>query len=338
MVNDRSVSSPAIVVTNLVKRFGKLTALNISGLEIREGELFGLLGPNGAGKTTLISILATLRTPTSGEAVVCGHDVVRDQDQVRRCMGFVFQDPSLDDELTGEENLDFHGRLYGLDARTRHARIDEVLDLVDLQDRRRDIVKVYSGGMRRRLEMARGLMHHPRVLFLDEPTLGLDPQTRRRIWTHIQDLNRDRGMTIILTTHYMDEADQLCSRIGIIDRGEIVTLGSPEELKGALGGDLLELDVVGIVPEFVRDLEAGTQVQQVYVQDGRLALSVTNGNSYIPLVFEAARNRGVSIVSVSMRKPDLEDVFLSLTGRDIRDTALVGAKERMRVYMKGMRR
>ncbi len=321
-----------------MKRFGNLTALNVAGLDIPEGELFGLLGPNGAGKTTLISILSTLRTPTSGTARVCGHDVVRDQDMVRRSMGIVFQDPTLDDELTGEENLDIHGRLYGLDRRTRARRADEVLELVDLQDRRRDLVKEYSGGMRRRLEMARGLMHYPGVLFLDEPTLGLDPQTRRKIWNHIRDLNQERKMTIILTTHYMDEADQLCSRIGIMDRGEIVALGSPGELKGLLGGDLLELEVDAIVDAFVQDLESNPQVERVYVHEQSMALTVNNGNSFIPRVFDAARTRGVTIESVSMRKPDLEDVFLGLTGREIRDDAKTGAKEHFRIYMTGTRR
>ncbi len=245
-------SSQVIKIDRLTKKFGEVNALENLNLEIYKGELFGLLGPNGAGKTTLISILATILQATSGNAIVCGHDVRRESSAVRQCIGIVFQDPSLDDELTGEENLDFHGRLYGMDRSARASRIKELLTLVDLWDRRGDLIRTYSGGMRRRLEIARGLMHNPEVLFLDEPTLGLDPQTRRKIWDYIGNLKESSGTTIILTTHYMDEADQLCSRIAIIDRGGIVALGSPEELKASLGGDLLELQTMELAPAILR--------------------------------------------------------------------------------------
>jgi len=307
-------------------------------LEIEQGELFGLLGPNGAGKTTLISILATMLPATSGDAIVCGHDVRREEDAVRQCIGIVFQDPSLDDDLTGEENLDFHGRLYGMDFRTRRSRMDEVLRLVDLEDRRHDLVKTYSGGMRRRLEIARGLMHRPSVLFLDEPTLGLDPQTRRKIWNYIRGLKDSYGMTIILTTHYMDEADQLCSRIAVIDRGEIVALDSPAALKASLGGDVLELDVEDPEQSFVERLKTLEDVDHISIQNGKVALTVKNGESFIPRVFEAAQAVGVAISSVSMRKPNLEDFFLKLTGREIRDEGVIEPKERMRIYMWARRR
>jgi ABC-2 type transport system ATP-binding protein len=307
-------------------------------LEIEEGELFGLLGPNGAGKTTLISILSTIVSATSGAATVCGHDVHREEGTVRQCIGIVFQDPSLDDDLTGEENLDFHGRLYGMDSKTRWSRMSEVLHLVDLEDRRGDLVKTYSGGMRRRLEIARGLMHRPRVLFLDEPTLGLDPQTRRKIWNYIRSLKDSYGMTIILTTHYMDEADKLCSRIAVIDRGEIVALDSPRALKEGMGGDVLELEIADPDAAFLEQLKTFEDVDNISSQNGRVALTVKNGESFIPRIFGAAQAVGVEISSVSMRKPNLEDVFLKLTGREIRDEGVKEPKERMRIYMWARRR
>ena len=303
-------------------------------MEIGTGELFGLLGPNGAGKTTLISILSTILAPTSGLASVCGHNVRLEEDAVRQCIGIVFQDPSLDDELTGEENLDFHGRLYGLDAKTRNSRIEEVLGLVDLKDRRSDLIKSYSGGMRRRLEIARGLMHMPRVLFLDEPTLGLDPQTRRKIWAYIRNLKESFGMAIILTTHYMDEADQLCSRIAIIDRGKIVAMDTPERLKESLGGDLLELTTPDSNDEFLERLRALEDLKNISAQEGTVLLTVKNGESVIPKVFEMAQALSVGITSVSLRKPNLEDVFIKLTGREIRDEPVTEPKERMRIFMR----
>ncbi len=296
------------------------------------------MGPNGAGKTTLISILSTMIPLTSGSATVCGHDVQSEQPAVRRSIGIVFQDPSLDDELTGEENLDFHGRLYGLDAVTRRSRIEDVLTLVDLQDRRNDLVRTYSGGMRRRLEIARGLMHRPRVLFLDEPTLGLDPQTRRKIWNYIESLKTSFGMTIILTTHYMDEADQLCSRIAIIDRGDIVALDSPQGLKDRLGGDLLELEISKLRPGFIDRLEALEDVIHLSVVDNVVSLTVSRGESFIPRCFEIAQGLSVEITSVSLRKPNLEDVFIQLTGRDIRNESAAEPEERMRIFMRGRRR
>ena len=269
---------------------------------------------------------------------MCGYDVAREQHRVRRSIGIVFQDPSLDDELTGEENLDFHGRLYGLERRTRAARMEEVLTLVDLQDRRGDVVKTYSGGMRRRLEIARGLMHLPRVLFLDEPTLGLDPQTRRRIWKYIRSLKGSFGMTIILTTHYMEEADRLCSRIAIIDRGEIVAMDTPTALKASLGGDVLELEVSDAAAAFIDALKDVEQLTRASLHDGKVVLTVSKGESFIPVVFETAQRLGVGISTVSMRKPNLEDVFIKLTGREIRDEAIKEPKERMRIYRWGRRR
>jgi ABC-2 type transport system ATP-binding protein len=340
MASDQTAKSlsGSIIVDSLSMQYGSLKALDNVSLEIESGELFGLLGPNGAGKTTLISILSTILPATSGNAFVCGYDVGKEESKVRQAIGIVFQDPSLDEELTGQENLDFHARLYGLDSRTRRTRAGEVLHLVGLEDRRNDLVKTYSGGMRRRLEIARGLMHTPTVLFLDEPTLGLDPQTRRKIWDYIRALKQSIGMTIILTTHYMDEADQLCSRIAVMDHGKIVALGAPEDLKGSLGGDVLEIEVVNANEEFTKSLNQHSEVCGVVAQDGRLVLTVERGESFIPVVFETAAAQGVGISSVSMRTPKLEDVFLKLTGREIRDDTAAEAKDRMRIYMTGRRR
>ena len=207
----------AISLRSLTKRFGDLVAVDSVNLEIAKGELFGLLGPNGAGKTTLIKMLTTMLRPTEGEARVWGHNVAKERNEVRSSIGVVFQDPSIDNMLTGRENLDFHGRMYGMDGSLRKKRIDEVLELVDLTDKADIKMEDYSGGMQRRLEIARGLMHHPKVLFLDEPTLGLDAQTRRYIWKYVEEMNAREGVTIVLTTHYMEEADYLCDRVAIVD-------------------------------------------------------------------------------------------------------------------------
>ncbi|OFV67404.1 MAG: ABC transporter ATP-binding protein [Candidatus Syntrophoarchaeum caldarius] len=222
---------PAIVTTDLLKVFDGITAVDHVNLEIQRGELFGLLGPNGAGKTTLVKILTTLLKPTSGTAKVWGYDILKDQDMLRAHIGVVFQDPSVDNRLTGRENLDFHARMYGLDRATRDRRIREVLELVELEDKADILVGKYSGGMQRRLEIARGLMHHPNVLFLDEPTLGLDAQTRRHIWDYVKKMNECEHVTIVLTTHYMEEADFLCNRVAIIDHGKIIITDTPENLK-----------------------------------------------------------------------------------------------------------
>jgi ABC-2 type transport system ATP-binding protein len=287
-------------------------------LEIEQGELFGLLGPNGAGKTTLISILSTMLPATSGGATVCGHEVRREEDAVRQCIGIVFQDPSLDDDLTGEENLDFHGRLYGMDSRTRGSRMAEVLRLVDLEDRRDDLVKTYSGGMRRRLEIARGLMHRPRVLFLDEPTIGLDPQTRMRMWEYIKGVNNE-GTTIFLTTHYMDEADQLSDRISIIDQGKIIISGKPWELKNTLGRDLIYMEtnnneaalrLLKDLPRF-RDIKTKTK--------GFVLMVNEDGTKVLPIVIDTLRNAGIETLTINLKKPSMDDVFVFYTGKEFRD-------------------
>ncbi len=221
------MSTNVIQLFDLKKYFKEVKAVDGVSLSINQGEIFGLLGPNGAGKTTILNILCTLLKPTSGNATICNHDTEKDKDAVRRCIGIVFQDPSLDDQLTAFENLDLHGRLYHISKDIRRQKMEELLELVELSDKQNVLVKTFSGGMKRRLEIARGFLHQPKVLFLDEPTLGLDPQTRRHIWEYIERLNRDTKVTIILTTHYMDEADALCHRVAIIDRGRISTIDTP---------------------------------------------------------------------------------------------------------------
>jgi len=307
------VTPPVISVRDLVKTYGKVEAVRGIDLEVGAGEIFGFLGPNGAGKSTTISILCTLIRPTSGVAEVAGIDVVKDPSAVRARIGLVFQDPSLDGQLTGRENLEFHGYLYGLPAATRKQRIDDALSIVELTDRAGSTVLTYSGGMRRRLEIARGILHYPQVLFLDEPTLGLDPQTRNKIWDYLHAVRTREHITIFMTTHYMDEAE-FCDRIAIIDQGQIVALGTPAELKSKVGGDVVTIttpDTAAAAEEMrsVMHLET-TQV------DGTLRVEVADSASFMPRLFSELT---VPITAVSARRPSLDDVFLKLTGRAIRE-------------------
>ncbi len=305
-----------IRVHQLTKRFKALTAVDGVSFEVEQGELFGLLGPNGAGKTTLLRMLTTLLQPSSGSAFVAGYDVTKARNQVRACIGIVFQEPALDRQLTGRENLDFHARMYGLNACERRARITEVLALVELTDRADELVEHYSGGMQRRLEIARGLINCPQVLFLDEPTLGLDTQTRRRIWDYIRAMNREHGTTIVLTTHYKEEADALCDRVGIMDRGKIVALDTPKRLKELIGADVVTLEVES---GDYQVLARQPWVHSAISHDGRLTLSVDSGERKIPLLMEVAHQHGIKVNSVELHKPSLEDVFLRFTGATIRE-------------------
>lgn len=318
-----------IEVNDLTKEFDGLKAVDNINLEVKESELFGLLGPNGAGKTTLVHMLSTVLPPTSGSAKVAGYDIRTNPDEVRSSIGIVFQDQSLDERLTGFENLDFHGRMYGIPEKERKEKSEELLEMVDLEDRGDSLVKEYSGGMRRRLELARGFLHDPQILFLDEPTLGLDPQTRRKIWNHIQELNEIEKTTMILTTHYMEEADHLCQRVGIIDRGEIIALDSPEKLKNELKGDIITLETSE--PEkLAKSLEKTDYVSEINREDEKLYLRVENGESVIPKLLNVEQKTSAKIKSVGLRKPTLEDVFIDYTGRRIREEE-AGAKERMRM-------
>lgn len=307
-------ASKAIEVENLTKRFGPIEAVKGISFEVEAGELFGFLGPNGAGKTTTISMLCTLLKPTSGTARVAGYDVVGDAASVRRSIGLVFQDPTLDDLLTAQQNLEFHGVLYGLPRQLMKRRIDALLEMVGLADRRRDIVRNYSGGMRRRLEIARGLLHSPRVLFLDEPTIGLDPQTRAHIWSYIEELRKKEEVTIFLTTHYMEEAER-CDRIGIIDYGTIVAMDDPSSLKASVGKDRVTLTAQDNGAA-VKELELRFGIEPS-VHDGEVVFHVPDGASFVPQLFQ---KMSVPITSVSIQRPTLDDVFMKYTGRAMRDS------------------
>jgi ABC-2 type transport system ATP-binding protein len=305
----------AIEVDGLTKRYGDVVAVDGLDLSVESGELFGLLGPNGAGKSTLINVLCTLLEPTAGSATVAGHDVRDSPGAVRERIGVVFQEPALDEELTGAENLAFHGRLYGMRDPERGERIDEVLDLVDLSDRRDERVGTYSGGMARRLELARGLLHGPEVLFLDEPTVGLDAGTRNAVREYVRDLNARTGVTVVLTTHYMDEAAALCDRVAVVDGGSVVACDSPDALTSRLGGDHVEVGVDD--PVAARERVAAFEWIETVVQvEGGIEVVVDSGERRIaPLLSAIGEVAAVSTVSV--RKPTLEGVFLELTGRSL---------------------
>ncbi|MGQ9619326.1 MAG: ATP-binding cassette domain-containing protein [Candidatus Aminicenantia bacterium] len=309
----------AIKVESLVKMYDSFTAVDSISFNVSYGELFGLLGPNGAGKTTSISILCTLLNPTSGYAEVAGFDVRKKRDEVRKSIGVVFQDPTLDTKLTGKENLQFHAIMYGIQRAEAEKRIKEVLELVELENKADVLVEKYSGGMKRRLEIARGLIHKPKILFLDEPTLGLDAQTRRRIWDYIRRFNKEEGVTIILTTHYMEEADYLCDRVAIMDRGKIVAMDSPVNLKNMLGGDIVSIEVEGNTESYIEKLREIKWIKTFGVQNGILTMGVEMGERKIPSLINIAEKSGVKVNSVNLHKPSLEDVFLFFTGRKIRD-------------------
>ncbi|MGB9630978.1 MAG: ATP-binding cassette domain-containing protein [Candidatus Methanodesulfokora sp.] len=310
----------AISVRNLVKKFGSLTAVDGISFDVEKGEIFGFLGPNGAGKTTTINILVTLMRPTSGEAYVAGYNVVEEPVKVRERIGIVFQDPSVDRNLTGWENLYIHGLVYGLRGEELRRRVEESLEFAELTKFKDVEVKNYSGGMIRRLEIARGLMHKPEILFLDEPTIGLDPQTRAKIWEYVEKLRDEEGVTVFLTTHYIEEAERLCDRVAIIDHGRIVAMGSPDELKQGIGKDVIYVRV-GDNSSAARLLEGLNKGMLVSYKElnGVLALSVSNASKAIPTVFEVASRMGIRIEEIKYTQPSLSDVFLHYTGREMRD-------------------
>jgi ABC-2 type transport system ATP-binding protein len=323
---------PVINVENLIKKFKTLTAVDGLSFSVETGEVFGFLGPNGAGKTTTISILCTLLSPTSGKAEIAGFDCARESDRVRSSIGLIFQDSTLDAGLTAYENLKFHAYLYNLDRALTEKRIDEMLSVVELSGRKHDLIKNFSGGMKRRLEIARGLLHYPRVLFLDEPTLGLDPQTRNTIWDFINALRVREKITVFMTTHYMEEAEN-CDRIAVIDRGKIIAEGSPATLKQMVRGDVVHLTTDD-------DERAASEILEVFginvrKENGGLALETERGDEFIPKLL---RGLSVRTVSVSLKKPTLNDVFLKLTGRTIRDEALTDDREVTREFVRSHRR
>ncbi len=330
--NDRNGSDgvAAIEVRGLVKRFGEIEAVRGVEFEVAPGEVFGFLGPNGAGKTTTINMLCTLMKPTEGWATVAGHDVVSERDDVRRNIGLVFQDPTLDNYLTARQNLKLHAELYGLQSDLIEPRMRQVLQMVGLWERKDSTVGTFSGGMRRRLEIARGMMHSPRVLFLDEPTIGLDPQTRRSIWEYIRELKEREEITIFMTTHYMDEAEW-CDRIAIMDNGEIVALDSPEKLKAQIGKDRIAIHTDN-------NEAAIAALEQQFGIEGRVAegaviFGVPSGEEFVPRLFAQL---GIPIKSVSVSRPSLDDVFMSHTGTTIRDAEEDPSKQRNRVMVQMM--
>jgi len=326
----------AIIVKELTKKFGEFTAVDSVSFSVEPGELFGLLGPNGAGKTTIINMLTTLLLPTAGDAEIAGYGLRRDPHEIRNNIGIIFQDPSLDIGLTGRENLEFHAMMYNIGSDERKKRIKEVLDVVGLADKAEILVENYSGGMKRRLEIARGLIHYPKVLFLDEPTLGLDAQTRRSIWEHIRNLNRDYGTCVILTTHYMEEADFLCDRIAIIDHGKIIALDTPSGLKNRLRGDCVSLTIEGRVDVIAAALREKEWVREIAPDGKTLDVILSDYEKNIPEIFQTAGNLGIGISSINFSKPSLEDVFLRLTGSIIREqegSRKAARRERMRRRM-----
>lgn len=310
-----------IKVEKLTKKYKDLTAVDHVDLTIEEGEIFGLLGPNGAGKTTLLNMLATLIPPTEGVAYVNGYDTVKDPANVRKSIGMVFQAPSSDDILTGYENLYLHSLMFGVPKDQRKKRIGEVLKLVELEERANQRVKTYSGGMRRRLELARGLLHKPKILLLDEPTLGLDPQTRGHIWEYIEKLAREERVTVIITTHYMEEAETLCDRVAIIDHGRIIALDSPENLKMKLGKSMIRAKIKDPKLDLIKGLNYVTKVEE---KDGEVTIMLNDGGSHIQ---EILCNLGEASF-VELREPTLNDVFLQLTGKEIREESAEGEIER----------
>jgi ABC-2 type transport system ATP-binding protein len=316
-----------IEVRDLRKTFGDFEAVRGVSFDVEPGEVFGFLGPNGAGKTTTINMLCTLAKPTGGQALVAGHDVLTERDDVRRHIGLVFQDPTLDGYLTAAQNLQLHAELYGIDSSVVPARMEQMLRMVGLWDRRDHTVMTFSGGMRRRLEIARGLMHSPRVLFLDEPTIGLDPQTRSSIWSYIRQLRETEEITIFMTTHYMDEAE-FCDRIAIMDQGQIVALDSPEALKAQVGADRvrIETDDNGAAIDALRE-HFGIDAR---VAEGAVMFNVPGGEEFVPRLFAEL---GVPIRAVSVARPTLDDVFMSHTGTTIRDAEESSDKARNRVAM-----
>jgi ABC-2 type transport system ATP-binding protein len=324
--------SEIIQVENLLKKFGEFTAVDRVNFSVQAGEIFGFLGPNGAGKSTTIKILATLLKADGGKATLAGYDVSVSPNEVRQCIGLVFQDQSLDERMTADENLWFHSMLYDIPKDLYKSRAEQVLTMVDLMDRRTSLVRTFSGGMKRRLEIARGLLHHPKVLFLDEPTLGLDPQTRNAIWKHVRKLRDEVGTTVFMTTHYMDEAEN-CDHIAIIDHGKIQAIDTPVNLKRTIGGDTI---VVGSDEELQADLQTkyGVEVQR---SNGEFHFQMTSGAEFVPRIVGDFAGR---IRSIQVKQPSLEDVFLKLTGRAIRDqegSVLDSMRQNVQLWRRGRR-
>lgn len=318
-----------VEVTGLKKHYKDFQAVKGIDLTVEEGEIFGFLGPNGAGKSTTINMLSTITNPTGGTAKINGYDNVKEKNKVRESIGLIFQESTLDEKLTANENLMLHCKFYNVPKNKREERIREVLQIVDLEDKRSNIVETFSGGMKRRLEIARGLLHYPRVLFLDEPTVGLDPQTRNHIWEYILKLKEKAGITIFLTTHYMDEAE-ICDRVAVMDHGELIALDTPEKLKNDVGGDIIEISTPNN-QDAKEKIEKIYQVDVTETREGKLTFQVSEGSSFI---VEFVKETDIPIQTVNLRRPTLNDVFLHLTGREIREET-VSQRDLMKRSMRG---
>lgn len=309
-----------IIADSLVKVYdGKIHAVNGVSFRVKEGELFGFLGPNGAGKTTTVQMLTANLRPTEGTGTTAGLDVARESGAVKRRIGLVFQESTADGELTGRENMELQAALYSVPGTEARERIDSLLQRMQIGEAADRPVKTYSGGMRRRLELAVGIVHAPKILFLDEPTLGLDPQGRAGFWRYIQELRQELGLTVFLTTHYLDEADNLCDRLAIIDRGKIVAMGTPAQLKDNLGGDVVSLRIKESEVDLTSVLKAVPGALGVQLQDGSYRVKCANGESMVPLLVQAAVSAQVTVTGVSLKRPSLDEVFLEYTGREFRE-------------------
>jgi len=328
----------SIETKSLSKIFGDLRAVDDISFRVEQGEIFGFLGPNGAGKSTTMMILTTLLKPTSGQALVSGYDVVAQPKQVRQSIGYVQQETTVDEYLTGRENLLLQARLNHIPKDQMDARIDEVLELIELSDKQKDPVVTYSGGMRKRLDIAGGLLHRPKVLFLDEPTVGLDIQTRRKIWEYIKKIHKEFEMTIFLTTHYMEEADQLCNRVGIIDGGKIQVIDSPQNMKSAMGNEVISLTLESDESKsFLSELEKIDLIKKINQDQNKIVLFASKGTEVIPKIFQISSDLGIKITSISLTQPTLDDVFISYTGHEIRSEEGGFNRKREHAKMKRLR-
>ena len=329
----------SIETKSLTKSFGDLVAVNDISFSVEKGEIFGFLGPNGAGKSTTMMIFTTLLKPTNGNALVGGFDVLKNPKQVRENIGFVQQETTVDEYLSGRENLLLQAKLNHIPKNEINQRIDEVLDLIELSDKQDEAVVTYSGGMRKRLDIAGGLLHHPRVLFLDEPTVGLDIQTRRKIWQYIKKIHTQFDMTIFLTTHYMEEADSLCDRIGIIDHGKIQVIDTPKNMKNDLGNEIVSLVIESNsnYDSFLLELKKIEFIKKINEDDSKLTLFTSNGTEVIPKIFQISSELGIKIKSISLTQPTLDDVFISYTGHEIRDDDSKFNRRREHAKMKRLR-
>jgi ABC-2 type transport system ATP-binding protein len=329
----------SIEIDSLSKKFGNVLAVDDISLKVKEGEIFGFLGPNGAGKSTTMMILTTLLKPTIGSALVAGYDVVSQAKQVRQNIGYVQQEISVDEYLTGRENLILQARLNHIPKNLVDKRIDEILDLIELSEKQSMSVNTYSGGMRKRLDIAGGLLHHPKVLFLDEPTVGLDIQTRRKIWEYLRKIHEEFQMTIFVSTHYMEEADSLCDRIGIIDYGKIQVIDSPQAMKNALGNEVITFTIndeekKSTLISKIKEIE---YVKDISINQNGITVFSSKGTEVIPLIFQLSSGFGIKINSISLTQPSLDDVFISYTGRELRDDSDNFNKRREHAKMKRLR-